>query len=391
METRIAVEYQSKNKLLNDGPLPWYNIDESRARLSYVRRNVMEHIGLKIKSLRKKRDLTQEKLAEYLGVSFQAVSKWETGVAAPDLSMILPLARLLGCSTDELFGLVDSSVDRRKNEIRTLYMQTQHTGDLQARYDIASTAVKEYPGDFEFLYWLGDTEWMYAVDFCEKNSSERKIHLEKSVECLVRVIEDCNNADIKNHAIHSVVLPLVWCDRREEAVSYARQHPDPGFLLLNCLTGEEWTIHRQKLIDEKLFQLLMTLEWGRGSLKCLKAAEEIIKIIIDDGNYLFYHDKLMHIYIGQAICLSRDGKYEETIAALKNSHFHAIQYEKVKADLQDSPALYTCEILNKLSYNDKDIWRTGMTTLMDDFKEYLALPEFDVLRDRPDFTELFSL
>ena len=44
----------------------------------------MNHIGIKIKELRKKKDLTQEKLAEYLNVSFQAISKWETGIASPE-------------------------------------------------------------------------------------------------------------------------------------------------------------------------------------------------------------------------------------------------------------------------------------------------------------------
>ena len=350
----------------------------------------MEHIGLRIKSLRKRKYLTQEKLAEYLGVSFQAVSKWETGVASPDLSMIVPLARLLGCSTDELFGLVDSLEDPRKNELRTLYMETQRTGDLKARYDLSSTAVKEYPGEFEFLCWLGVAEWMYAVDFCKENSSEKKIHLEKSIECLLRVIEDCDDIEIRNNALHGIVMPLTWCGRREEAVTYAKQHPDPGFLLLNCLTGEEWTIHRQKLIDHKLNDLIMTLEWGRGSLKCLKAAEAIIKIIIDDGNYIFYHDKLMHIYIGQAICLTREGKIEEATTAVRNSHFHAVQYEEMKEESQKSPVPYTCEIFNRLFHDDKEMWRTGTSTLMDDFKEYLSLPEFDVLRNQDKFFELIE-
>ena len=54
----------------------------------------MNHIGEKIKELRRKKDLTQEKLAEMLGVAYQTVSKWETGITSPDLSLIVPLARL---------------------------------------------------------------------------------------------------------------------------------------------------------------------------------------------------------------------------------------------------------------------------------------------------------
>ena len=50
-------------------------------------------IGEKIKELRKKNGLTQERLADYLCVSYQAVSKWETGTASPDLSLIAPLTK----------------------------------------------------------------------------------------------------------------------------------------------------------------------------------------------------------------------------------------------------------------------------------------------------------
>ena len=52
-------------------------------------------LSANIKRLRLDKNLTQEQLATKLGVSTQAVSKWETGAASPDLSMIVPLARLL--------------------------------------------------------------------------------------------------------------------------------------------------------------------------------------------------------------------------------------------------------------------------------------------------------
>ena len=65
----------------------------------------MEHIGQKIKDLRKKAEMTQDRLADYLGVSAQAVSKWELGQTAPDLSLIAPLCRVLGVTADELLGI----------------------------------------------------------------------------------------------------------------------------------------------------------------------------------------------------------------------------------------------------------------------------------------------
>ena len=123
----------------------------------------MNHIGTKIKELRKKKDMTQERLAEYLNVSFQAVSKWETGAASPDLSMIVPLARLLGVSTDELFGLVTTEEDPRMKELEAAWDKTYETGDTAKRYEIAKTAVAEYPGNFDYLEWLALAEESYAV------------------------------------------------------------------------------------------------------------------------------------------------------------------------------------------------------------------------------------
>ena len=53
---------------------------------------------------RKRRGLSQLELAEQIGVSRQAVSKWETGEAAPDLVKLLALAEALGISLDQLCG-----------------------------------------------------------------------------------------------------------------------------------------------------------------------------------------------------------------------------------------------------------------------------------------------
>ena len=61
-------------------------------------------IGETIQRLRTKRRLSQEQLSELVGVSRQAVSKWELNAALPDTDKLVPLARALGVSVDELLG-----------------------------------------------------------------------------------------------------------------------------------------------------------------------------------------------------------------------------------------------------------------------------------------------
>lgn len=61
-------------------------------------------LGQKIGSLRREKNLTQEELAERLGVSAQAVSKWENDVSCPDIMLLPKLAQIFGVSTDNLLG-----------------------------------------------------------------------------------------------------------------------------------------------------------------------------------------------------------------------------------------------------------------------------------------------
>jgi len=65
----------------------------------------MNNINLQINSLRKKRNITQEKLAEHLGVSVQAVSKWETKNSYPDITLLPDIAEYFEVSIDTLLGL----------------------------------------------------------------------------------------------------------------------------------------------------------------------------------------------------------------------------------------------------------------------------------------------
>jgi transcriptional regulator with XRE-family HTH domain len=64
----------------------------------------MNTIGSRIAQKRKTLGLTQESLAAQLGISSQAVSKWENDISAPDIALLPALAKALNCTTDELLS-----------------------------------------------------------------------------------------------------------------------------------------------------------------------------------------------------------------------------------------------------------------------------------------------
>jgi transcriptional regulator with XRE-family HTH domain len=78
------------------------------------------NMGGKIRQLRKQKNISQDVLAQALGVSFQAVSKWETCVAMPDVAMIPAIASFFGVSTDELFDFNLIDQEKKVQELQRL-------------------------------------------------------------------------------------------------------------------------------------------------------------------------------------------------------------------------------------------------------------------------------
>lgn len=79
-------------------------------------KNINQDMGGRIRALRLSRNMTQEQLAAALGLTAQAVSKWETGATLPDIQLLPSLSELLGVTIDALFAMTDESrMDRIDN------------------------------------------------------------------------------------------------------------------------------------------------------------------------------------------------------------------------------------------------------------------------------------
>ncbi len=106
----------------------------------------MINIGDKIKKLRKQKNISQEVLANYLGVSFQAVSKWETNTTLPDLTLIPAIASFFGTSTDELFDFNLYEIEKNIEKIVDEHSKYYDIDKTKAE-KILRDGLRKYPGN----------------------------------------------------------------------------------------------------------------------------------------------------------------------------------------------------------------------------------------------------
>lgn len=109
-----------------------------------------ETMGQIIRRLRKERGFTQEELAEHIGVTFQAVSKWENDTGMPDISQVVPLASVFEVSTDVLFGLAYSNENEEAWEIvknAENLKKYRNPESYLAAYDVLLEGLKKYPNN----------------------------------------------------------------------------------------------------------------------------------------------------------------------------------------------------------------------------------------------------
>jgi len=103
-------------------------------------------IGDKIRSLRKSRNISQEILAQYLGVTFQAVSKWENGSAMPDVTLIPAIAAFFEVSTDELFDFNRIETERKVQQTCWDIAEYRYSNPEKAEADLRAL-LRQYPGN----------------------------------------------------------------------------------------------------------------------------------------------------------------------------------------------------------------------------------------------------
>ena len=309
-------------------------------------------IGAKIKSLRKRDDITQEQLADALGVTYQAISKWESGNGQPDIGFILPIANFFNITIDELFN---RNAAEKAAKIKAIWdehndLMKKEGGFMQqaqALVDLMRNALAEFPGEDGFrgalaedLYfvWISQANYRKTIDGIE-HWDYKKNKAISGWEEAVKILENLLNKPM-----------IVSAGEREKLIDiYTRIGDDEKALEMiakcdNLLSSQEVLLPHKMLGKNRRMYMQLCNQRLLGTLyynfihmsgetndpDIIRNAYEAIiamyKVLYSDGNFGF--DTLYSIYEDYANQLIRQNRPDEALEALSHALEHAKQRDE---------------------------------------------------------------
>lgn len=216
------------------------------------------NISANLKRLRREGELTQEKLAEILGVVPQAVSKWERGEGLPDITLVPAIAAALGVTTDALFGMDEERIQQRVKEIIAEWgrVGALPDGGFDNTVGIAflREKLREFPGEWELWRWLAislvHNSGIGTDDYNEKN-------IDEAIGIWERIAEQCPDTLLRNTAVPSVVTIYASIGESGKAREYAKRlthkHTSFEYMAPWFLLGKE----RRAFIETEISDAVM--------------------------------------------------------------------------------------------------------------------------------------
>ena len=194
-------------------------------------------IGENLKRLRREKDLTQEELATHLGISFQAISKWERGESYPDITILPALSNYFKISIDELVGMEEIKRAEEYEKINKKWLENRNANKHKENVKLMKDALKFFPNDALLLVQLSSS--LERLDGTEK---EKMQYLKESISVQEQILRG-EDSEVRNATLYNICFAYWKTGEHEKAIKQAEKLPNfyksRENALVNLLTGEE--------------------------------------------------------------------------------------------------------------------------------------------------------
>lgn len=178
-------------------------------------------LGATIAALRKSKGMTQERLALSLGVSAPAVSKWESDLTCPDITLLCPLARALGTNVDSLLNFEENLSDEQLAQFMQEAVDTARNTDYERTGGLLMQFLHTYPSSLTLKYNTAMT-----LDLLNMIYPEKKKETDEWKKCLLEEIYQSGPSQYWQYAALGLAFMMIQEDETEKAEALLKELPE---------------------------------------------------------------------------------------------------------------------------------------------------------------------
>ncbi len=359
------------------------------------------YFGENIKKLRKEKELTQETLAEFLGVSFQAVSKWERGETYPDITMLPEIAGFFKVSVDELLGV--NKAENEKEIVRELEKYDNFT-DKVLKWEIINELKNRFPNDFRILL-----RYMSCLVHFKENTPE---NVAKIIAIYENIKQNCSNDKIRISAKRHIAelykelsekegsgitfedcekiikeMPRMRDGQEMFCFYYPENYPNGDEIIMNTLEEQFLllnTVYAHYFGYNRFFyDRNFSDEWV---LSAFKAELDFLNFVYDDGHYGKMWRQVIYSY---GLIAVRYFKLGDNANALDN--FRKMCELAIKFDNMDRITTMHSVMFEGKKFDKHTLGTTYIAKMQ--VKELLSVkyPLSDAFKSTPEFQKIISM
>lgn len=344
-----------------------------------------------LRTLRQKKNVTQEALAAHLGITQQSVGKWERGEGFPDITLLPRIALYFDVTVDELLDVGKARIEEKIQAYREESARYRQTGEKEKNLALWEKAYDEFPNDCRVMGRLMSAiEQMGTVPF-PKEDAERIISLGE------RILQESTDTQQRELAFSTLCIAYKKIGDEENALRCANMGGSASAtresMLASVQQGEEGVKACQQNVASLLqlaaadasIMLSKTAFSTEEKITVYRFSIDLLELLFPDGNAGAFAYNLSNYYAALSICYANLEDAEKTLDAMEQCAKYAI------STVDPSGTQYTAPMVNRLRYTPAHMTKNYKGNACDLLLQKLLNPErseFDFIRGDERFRQI---